>query len=284
VTVRDGSGRSHRERTAGFSAGTIGKISAAWSLAGSITHTARAPSAQELYADGPHAGTGAYEIGDAGLRREQSLGAEIALRRRSGRITGELTLFVNQFEGFIHEQATAQQAVERDGVFVLLDPAQILPEEEPLTVYRYAQTGAKFHGVEFQGTAHLHEGERHQLDLNFSADVTRATDDAGQPLPRIPATRGTVGLEWRSGRWSAGADCQCIAAQRRTAAGESATDGYNLISAHMAWQWVSGRNTWDLFVRGTNLADAEARAHTSFLKEVAPLPGRNLSAGVRWVF
>ncbi|MDI1248387.1 MAG: TonB-dependent receptor [Lacunisphaera sp.] len=284
VTVRDGSGRSRRERTAGFSAGTIRKISAAWSLAGSITHTARAPSAQELYADGPHAGTGAYEIGDAGLGRERSLGAEIALRRRSGRITGELTLFVNQFEGFIYEQATGRQAVERGGAFLLLDPAQILPDEAPLTVYQYAQTGAKFHGVEFQCTAHLHEGESHQLDLNFSADVTRATDDAGQPLPRIPAARGTVGLEWRSGRWSAGADCQCVAAQRRTAAAESATDGYNLISAHVAWQWVSGRNTWDLFVRGTNLADAEARAHTSFLKQVAPLPGRNVSAGVRWVF
>jgi len=284
VTVRDGSGRSHRERTAGVSAGTVGKLSAAWSLAGSITHTARAPSAQELYADGPHAGTGAFEIGDAGLQRERSLGAEIALRRRSGRITGELTLFVNKFEGFIHEQATGRQAVERDGAFVLLDPAQIRPGEKPLTVYRYAQTSAKFHGAEFQCTAHLHEGDRHQLDLNFSADVTRATDDAGQALPRIPAARGTVGLEWRSGRWSAGADCQCVAAQRRTAVGEVATEGYNLVSAHVAWQWVSGRNTWDLFVRGTNLADVEARAHTSFLKDVAPLPGRNLSAGVRWAF
>lgn len=284
VTVRDGSGRSHRERTAGISAGTVGKISSAWSLAGSITHTARAPSAQELYAEGPHAGTGAFELGEAGLRRERSLGAEIALRRRSGRITGELTLFVNQFDAFIFEQATGQQAVERDGAFLLLDPAEILPEEEPLTVYRYAQTRAKFHGVEFQATANLHEGVRHRFDLKVGADVTRATDGAGRPLPRIPAARATVGIDWRCGHWSGGVDGQHVATQRHTAAGEATTDGYNLISAHVAWRCVSGRNTWDLFVRGTNLADAEARAHSSFLKEVAPLPGRNLSAGVRWVF
>lgn len=42
--------------------------------------------------------------------------------------------------------------------------------------------------------------------------------------------------------------------------------------------------TWDLFLRGTNLTNAEARVHTSFLKEIAPLPGRNLTVGLRSSF
>ena len=36
-----------------------------------------------------------------------------------------------------------------------------------------------------------------------------------------------------------------------------------------------------LFARATNLLDAERRSHTSFLKDVAPLPGRNFSIGLR---
>jgi iron complex outermembrane receptor protein len=39
-----------------------------------------------------------------------------------------------------------------------------------------------------------------------------------------------------------------------------------------------------VFVDGSNLLDKEARAHTSFLKDIAPLPGRNIGAGVRIFF
>jgi iron complex outermembrane receptor protein len=75
-----------------------------------------------------------------------------------------------------------------------------------------------------------------------------------------------------------------VAAQRRTAADESGTDGYDQFNMHVAWHHVAGRQAWDIFVRGTNLTDELARVHTSFLKDVSPLPGRNLTAGVRWAF
>jgi len=40
----------------------------------------------------------------------------------------------------------------------------------------------------------------------------------------------------------------------------------------------------DMILRGRNLADEEARNHVSFLKDVAPLPGRDLSLGLRVAF
>ncbi len=40
----------------------------------------------------------------------------------------------------------------------------------------------------------------------------------------------------------------------------------------------------EVFLRGTNLTDAEARPHASFLKDYAPLPARSLTAGVRLEF
>ena len=56
------------------------------------------------------------------------------------------------------------------------------------------------------------------------------------------------------------------------------------MSAYGNYRVSSGRVLWDVFVRGTNLGDREARLHTSVLKEVAPLPGRNFVAGVRVAF
>ena len=47
---------------------------------------------------------------------------------------------------------------------------------------------------------------------------------------------------------------------------------------------MAGGNALELFVDGNNLLDEEARPHTSFLKDLAPLPGRNIAAGVRLFF
>ena len=45
-----------------------------------------------------------------------------------------------------------------------------------------------------------------------------------------------------------------------------------------------GPTNLDFYVKGTNLTDAEARLHTSFLKDIAPLPGRGVLFGVKAEF
>jgi iron complex outermembrane receptor protein len=44
------------------------------------THSERAPAAEELFANGPHAGTQAFEIGDPAFRKERSNGIEATLK------------------------------------------------------------------------------------------------------------------------------------------------------------------------------------------------------------
>ena len=39
-----------------------------------------------------------------------------------------------------------------------------------------------------------------------------------------------------------------------------------------------------VFLRGTNLADEDARRHTSPLKDIVPLPGRSMHLGLRLDF
>ena len=77
---------------------------------------------------------------------------------------------------------------------------------------------------------------------------------------------------------------QWVASQHRTAPNELPTDSYELVSAYATYRHVAGRTVWDFFLRGTNLSDAEARVHTSLLKDVAPLAGRSVQAGVRLSF
>ncbi len=67
----------------------------------SAAYTQRAPNYQELYADGPHVATRAYEVGDRNLGVEDSVGLDFSLRRRAGWVTGNIGVFYNRFDRFI---------------------------------------------------------------------------------------------------------------------------------------------------------------------------------------
>ncbi len=262
------------------SLGALWKLNSVHTLAVSIAHTGRSPNAQELFADGPHAGTQAYEQGDRNLNPERSLSLELSLRRREGFVTGALTVFTNRFRGFIFEQPTHVLAVERNGAWEFTDNPT---NEAGLPVYRTVQRDANFWGAEVETLWHLHEKRDWQLDLRLAADFTRARE-GGRNLPRIPPARATVGLLWATVNWSTGAEVQFGSSQNRVAANETPSEGYNLVSAHVSRAFTRGHVRAEVFLRGTNLLDEEIRPHASFVKELAPLAGRGVTAGVRLTF
>ena len=69
--------------------------------------------------------------------------------------------------------------------------------------------------------------------------------------------------------------------QTDTASLETATAGYTMLNVQLDYGFDWGEMNCSLFVRGSNLLNEEARRHTSFLKDRAPLPGRSGLAGVR---
>ncbi len=278
--------RTRRNTELSASAGAVWKLDAAHNLALSLAHTGRPANAQERYARGPHTGTSTYEIGRAGLDPERSLGIEASLRRRTGVVTGALTVFTHRFNNFIFADPTGELAVEHDGDWDLLAPGVDDGhdhDEEALPVYRYTQRDARFWGVEAEAVWHLHEHQGSLLDLRLAGDLTRARA-SGRDLPRIPAARVTTGLSWATPAWSAGIECQFVLKQNRVAPNETPSGAYTLVSAHVTRTIPIGTRRLELFVRGTNLTDDEARPHTSFVKDLAPLAGRSAHAGLRFTF
>jgi iron complex outermembrane recepter protein len=284
ITLRDGSVSSRRDDLFSASTGAVWKLDNTWTLGLSLARSERAPNAQERFADGPHIGTSAYEIGDPNLGIETSTALDLTLRKRAGFVTGAVTLFANRFNGFVFEQPTGLFAVAHDDHFHFEDADH--PEAEAgLAVYRYTQTNAQFQGVEAEVILHLHESGANTLDLHLAADTVHGKEtDTGNSLPRITPHRTKVGLDWIHGPFNLGTEVQFVAAQNRIAAHELPTDGYTLVSAYTSYRLTTGRVTWTLFARGTNLGNEEARVHTSFLKDIIPLPGRSVNIGARLSF
>ena len=245
-----------------LSAGVIRPIAGHLQLVGQLARIERHPSSTELFADGPHAATGQFEIGNPGFDTERGLQAEAGLRFSDGHRSMDLRAFIVDYESYLFLAPTGG---ELDG----------------LPVFEYRQQGARFHGLEATLTLPL---GRDGWSLGLLADAVRGELDGGGHLPRIPPVRIGAELAYARGAFSAALSARHSFEQDRVAAGELPTEGHTLLDAEFSWRAPSARGQTLAFIRASNLLDEDARVHSSPLKDEVPLAGRSLAAGLRVSF
>jgi iron complex outermembrane receptor protein len=244
-----------------------------WSIGAALAYTERMPTPQELFSNGPHGGTAAYEVGTTGLGNEKSVGVDLTLRRRTGFVTGSLSAFVNRFSDYIFQEEL---------------PARTIPvtnNPEGLTPFQFVARDAKFYGGEAEIDFHLIDEITRHVHLELKSDYVHAEQTADHvPLPRMPPLRYGARIEYEEGPFTADLEVRRADRQKRLAPDETDTQGYTMVNASVSYSIPTARVTYHLFARGTNLANVTARDNTSFLKEFAPQPGRGLLAGIRATF
>jgi iron complex outermembrane receptor protein len=256
-------------------------------LAVNGAYTERAPTFYELYANGPHAATGAYEVGNAGFGKEKTRSLDAALRLRSGPHAGSIGVFASRASHFIalfNSGNTRGADGELNPVDADADNIADGSGEEILPEQVYRAVSARFRGWEAEGRLRLLE-RGGTLDLLLRYDAVRAEDrSTGRPLPRIAPRRFGTGLAYQRERFGARLDATRVEGQGRVAANELPTDGYTMLNAALTYRVsVPGANL-EAFLRGVNLLDEEARNHVSFLKDRAPLGRRSAQIGLRGRF
>ena len=101
-------------------------------------------------------------------------------------------------------------------------------------------------------------------------------------MPRIPPVRYGLGVDWDLSGWAANLTWIHASSHSRTAEYETPTPGYDLLNAEVSYQFAfSDSFTWEAYLKGTNLLDEDIRHSTSFLKDQAPMTGRNYILGLR---
>ena len=229
------------------------------------SHTERAPAAEELFANGPHAGTQAFETGNPDFRKETSNGVEATLRGKGEGWSFGLSAYHNWFDNFIYETPTG--AVQDD-----------------LPVFQFRQASARFWGVEAEGSVRLGEFAGMGFVADGVADYTRATIRGSGPVPRIPPLRLLGGLEAQSDRLDARAEVEWTDAQNRVTTFETATKGYTMVNASIVFRPFGKAKGTSITASANNIFNVEARRHASFLKDYAPLAGRDFRLSARFSF
>lgn len=239
-----------------------------WRVGLNASYTQRAPSAEELFSNGPHAGTQAFEIGDPDFGKEVSKGLELTLRGKGRGYHLSASLYHSWFDNFIYEQP--------DGTYV-----------GGLPVFHIRQDKARYYGAEMEGTFELARFGDFTLNVDTVADVTHATiliPGQGQAAPRIPALRLLGGLEATSDMLDLRAETEWVDGQTRVAPFETTTKGYTMVNASVGVRpWGHDRDI-SLLLSANNIFDVNARRHASFLKDYAPLAGRDLRVTLRFGF
>jgi len=243
-----------------------------------LSRTERAPSAEELFANGPHAGTQAWELGSAGFALERAWSAEATLHVHKPGFGLDASAYYSWFSNYISENQA--------------DPAICDAAAAPsgrtvdFPCFQYRQGKARYYGVEADMTILLAHAGAYAVNLDLLGDYVHAsgssagTDD--QPLPRIPPARLLAGLEAQSDRLTGRVEVEHGFDQNRTAPFETPTDGYTLVNASIGWKPIPANQRLSLLLSANNLLDVEARRAASVLKDFAPLAGRDIRITARF--
>ena len=243
------------------SAGALYRLTDDWALVGSMARGFRAPAAPDLFANGFHEGTRAFERGNPDLEVETSWNSELGVRVTRSTLTGELTGFVNRVSDYIYLRPFGSGSRAYDSLQVVQGDARLAGVEGRLAIRPVSMVTLQLSGDYVRGQ-------------NVTADV---------PLTFIPPLRAIVGVRVDAGG-ARGAtpppylllNVEANARQTRVDPRDVAPPGYTLTNIGGGFTRLVPRGalTVDLSVR--NLFDTRYRSFMSRYKEFALGPGRSV--------
>lgn len=282
-----------------LSAGVVYTINESYNVGVSLSRSERAPSASELLSFGPHIGTRTYEIGalfdlseegefvlsQTAIDLETANNIDLTFRKTQGDVGFVFNAFYNQVDNYYFQEETGlfaesghDHAHDEEGH----DEEEHSEDEhsDELPVYLFGSADAVLHGFELQVAWQTTDN----LKLDFFADYVKARLKDGGALPRTSPMRVGSHVAYTLDNFRADLDITYFAKQDDISTFETETDGYTLVDASITYDIPLGDIDLSVYLSGENLTDEEARVHTSFLKDIAPRPGRNFAFGVRGYF
>ena len=279
-----------------LSAGVVWDFTPGYNIGVSLSRSQRAPSASELLSFGPHIGTGTYEVGalfaltgdeesafgltQNALDLETANNIDVTFRKTEGEVGFILNAFYNQIDNYYYQIETGLYAESGHDHDHGEEDEETHDHSDELPVYLFRADDAILHGFEAQVAWQVTP----EFKAEVFSDYVRARLKDGGDLPRTPPLRFGTHLSYQTETLTANLDVTHYAKQDRISEFETETDGYTLVDAFVSYDMQLMSQDVSLYLKGTNLTDTEARVHSSFLKDLAPRPGRSIGIGLRGYF
>lgn len=218
----------------------------------SIARSFRAPTVQELFANGLDAASGTYSIGTARLEPERGSGVDASLKGSFAHVTVEASPYLNFIDNYIFG-------------FLRGDTIQGFP------VRQFSATRARLAGFE----ASVVVMPIPTLALRASSDYVNAEDTRlNQPLPFIPPLRGLLRATYQNETYMGMLEWRVAARQDRLGVGDTPTAGYGVMNVGAGIRFVHQGLVSDISLHCDNVFNVVYRDNLSVIKDFVPQPGR----------
>ena len=246
------------------------------SLSLNFASVARAPSAVELFINGPHLATSRYEVGDVNLEEERSNNTDLSLSWARGEFFADLSYFSNTVDNYIYLQDESEEEHEEH-------EDEEHHDHGGLILSNYMQKDADFYGYEFEVGRNVILPNGNFIFTYAMDSVTAEFANGGGFVPRIVPKRNIVTAIYESNDGFSGAiSFKDVKTQKDINEFETPTKGYQMLDARLTKSYDLGKlfagsnSKLNVSLFGNNLLDEVARNHSSFVKDEVPLPGKNI--------
>lgn len=245
-----------------------------FSLSSNLSSSQRAPTFYELFANGVHVASGAFEVGDVNLGLERAKSVDLGLHWKQGEAKWSVQVYQTRFANYIALDASGRSIDEvgEDG------------ETKSVPEFLYRGVRARLRGVELEGRQPLPAVAGWGLTLGTTVDLVRGTNrDTGEALPRLSPVRGSLSLQAERGPWLIQAELRGAMRQDRVPAFDTPTAGYGILRLNIARHFDIGNLDAMWYVKLDNLANklAYSAGSVQTIRPLTPLPGRSLFAGMQ---
>jgi len=257
-----------------------------WEFSFGIMLTGRAPGIEDLYSDGPHLGTYAYEIGQPTLNLEKTIGLEASLEHHTDKSEIRMTGYQN-FSPNYHISSKMGECEEKfvDGEGHPCAGADFIEWGSGSSgwLYKYQMQGLRVsvYGLESELKYKL----TNSINLYGSISLIRGENlSDNTPLAYMPPDKFLFSTELDLNPITATLTLKKVSSQERLGEFETRTDGYFLTDISGTYIINSSNIIHKIIFRIDNIFDQEYYNHLSRMKLIMPEKGRSIGIQYRLVF
>ena len=257
-----------------------------WEFSFGTMLTGQAPGIEDLYSDGPHLGTYAYEIGQPTLDLEKTISLEASLEHHTDKSEIRLTGYQN-FSPNYHISSKMGECEQEfvDGEGHPCAGADFIEWGSGSSgwLYKYQMKGLRvlIYGLESDLKYKLTKS------INFygSISVIRGENlSENKPLAYMPPDKFLFSTELDLNPITATLTLKKVSPQERLGEFETRTDGYFLTDVSGTYIINSSNIIHKIIFRIDNIFDQEYYNHLSRIKLIMPEKGRSIGIQYRLVF
>jgi iron complex outermembrane receptor protein len=246
-------------------------------LKASFIHAERGPEVNELYAGNDHFAIMIEENGDDRLNKETANTYELEGGINYKGLRLATTYYHTTFKNYMY---LAHTGFSRAGGFLVKE-------------WRASDTRITGWEAELSYRSSWGKGKSWELASFFDLVKNENTSDdhlrrwaEGDYMPNLPTSRYGFSTTVNIKKLDLNVSFDRYLKQRNLGKNinpEPPMPAYSMMAARIAYKTTLNKLGIEYYVYGNNLLDIEARPQNSFLKYLAPLPGRNISLGIKVV-